>query len=121
MSSFVLNDKLMLSEKKLQKFTSSKFKHEYTYTSLSDYFVHYPILTGNSLKSLGTRVNVYALHPGVIDTELGRHLEDTYPWVATFVTPLVRLFIKTPIQGAQTTLYCSLDENCANETGLYYA
>ena len=69
----------------------------------------------------GTGVNVYALHPGVIDTELGRHVEKSHPWLAIWFLPLVKLFIKTPVQGAQTTLYCSLDEKCANETGLYYA
>lgn len=30
-------------------------------------------------------------------------------------------FMKTPVQGAQTTIYCAVDEKCANETGLYYA
>ncbi|XP_065216573.1 retinol dehydrogenase 13-like [Planococcus citri] len=69
----------------------------------------------------GTGVNVYSLHPGVINTELGRHIEESHPWLSAILLPIARLFIKTPIQGAQTTLYCSLDEKCANETGLYYA
>lgn len=29
--------------------------------------------------------------------------------------------IKTPEQGTQTTIYCAVDEKCANQTGLYYA
>lgn len=48
-------------------------------------------------------------------------MEQAHPWLSGIILPVVRLFIKTPIQGAQTTLYCSLDEKCANETGLYYA
>jgi hypothetical protein len=30
------------------------------------------------------------------------------------------LFFKTPEQGAQTTIYCSVDESLADRTGLYY-
>lgn len=29
-------------------------------------------------------------------------------------------FLKSPASGAQTTIYCAIDEKCANETGLYY-
>lgn len=28
---------------------------------------------------------------------------------------------KMPWQGAQTTIYCSVDEKCADQSGLYYA
>jgi hypothetical protein len=30
------------------------------------------------------------------------------------------LFLKTPEEGAQTTIYCSVDEKLADKTGLYY-
>jgi hypothetical protein len=30
------------------------------------------------------------------------------------------LFFKTAEEGAQTTIYCSVDENLASKTGLYY-
>lgn len=29
--------------------------------------------------------------------------------------------MKTPEQGAQTTIYCAVDENAAKESGLYYS
>lgn len=29
--------------------------------------------------------------------------------------------MKTPEQGAQTTIHCAVDDKCANETGLYYS
>ncbi|EFA11339.1 retinol dehydrogenase 13 [Tribolium castaneum] len=64
-----------------------------------------------------TGVNVYSLHPGVIRTELGRHLDYRLRWLWRIFSFL----IKTPDQGAQTTIYCAVDEKCANETGLYYA
>ncbi|XP_076261461.1 retinol dehydrogenase 11-like [Rhynchophorus ferrugineus] len=66
-------------------------------------------------------INVYSLHPGVIKTELGRHLQETYGSALMFVWRLFSWAIKTPEQGAQTTIYCSVDEKCANESGLYYS
>jgi NAD(P)-dependent dehydrogenase (short-subunit alcohol dehydrogenase family) len=67
-------------------------------------------------------VTVYSLHPGVIATELGRHLDSIYfrgfRWIlGVFATP----FMKTPEQGAQTTIYCAVDEKCADQSGLYYS
>ncbi|XP_018578812.1 retinol dehydrogenase 13-like [Anoplophora glabripennis] len=68
-----------------------------------------------------TGVNVYSLHPGVIKTELGRHVRLSIPWGLHWLLNTMSLFMKTPEQGAQTTIYCAVDEKCANETGLYYA
>lgn len=67
-------------------------------------------------------VTTYSLHPGVIATELGRHMDNTFfrgaNWVyKTFVSHL----IKSPKQGAQTSIYCAVDEAAGKETGLYYA
>lgn len=65
---------------------------------------------------------MYSLHPGVINTELGRHLDDVYfTGVRWIFRNLCRWFIKTPEEGAQTTIYCAVDEKCAQESGLYYA
>ncbi|XP_066152917.1 retinol dehydrogenase 13-like isoform X2 [Euwallacea fornicatus] len=66
-------------------------------------------------------ITVYSLHPGVIKTELGRHLKDTYGAFLVYLWDLCQWAIKTPEQGAQTTIYCSVDEKCATESGLYYA
>ncbi|GBP12921.1 hypothetical protein EVAR_79267_1 [Eumeta japonica] len=67
-------------------------------------------------------INTYSLHPGVIPTGLTRHLDETVVWGARFFTNLfMRVFNKTATQGAQTTIYCAVDEKCANETGLYYS
>lgn len=71
-------------------------------------------------KGEGSGVNAYALHPGVINTELGRHLQDTFG-------PLVMLwkvampFIKTPESGANTTIYCAVDESISDHNGRYYS
>ncbi|XP_070684415.1 retinol dehydrogenase 13 [Pempheris klunzingeri] len=69
----------------------------------------------------GTGVTVYSLHPGVIHTELGRHLFPTLAlWKRILVMPLLML-IKSPWEGAQTTIYCAVDESLANVSGLYYS
>ncbi|XP_071640320.1 retinol dehydrogenase 11-like [Temnothorax longispinosus] len=67
-------------------------------------------------------INVYSLHPGVIRTELSRNYNRTIiPGATFFVQYIMRPFIKNPEQGAQTTIYCAVDEKTANETGLYYS
>ncbi|XP_047538778.1 retinol dehydrogenase 12-like [Vanessa atalanta] len=67
-------------------------------------------------------INTYSLHPGVIRTELGRHLDEVlFKGSRRMIGFVLYPFMKTPEQGAQTTIYCSVDEKCANETGLYYS
>ncbi|CAI5664241.1 unnamed protein product [Oreochromis niloticus] len=69
----------------------------------------------------GTGVTAYSLHPGVIHTELGRHFWPTVPlWKRVFYMPLV-FFVKNPTEGAQTTIYCAVEESLQNESGLYYS
>ncbi|KAM6937579.1 retinol dehydrogenase 11-like [Xenentodon cancila] len=68
-----------------------------------------------------TGVTAYSLHPGVIRTELGRHFWPNIPlWKRLVYTPLTFL-IKTPTEGAQTTIYCAVEESLQNESGLYYS
>ncbi|XP_045761461.1 retinol dehydrogenase 11-like [Maniola jurtina] len=67
-------------------------------------------------------VNTYSLHPGVIRTELGRHMDEMlFKGARRIVGALFYPFFKSPELGAQTTIYCAVDEKCANETGLYYS
>ncbi|XP_030650271.1 retinol dehydrogenase 12-like [Chanos chanos] len=69
----------------------------------------------------GTGVTVYSLHPGVIRTELGRHFWPQLPlWKRVVFRPLV-LLIKSPWEGAQTTIHCAVEESLANESGYYYS
>ncbi|XP_031716847.1 retinol dehydrogenase 11-like isoform X1 [Anarrhichthys ocellatus] len=72
-------------------------------------------------KLQGTGVTTYSLHPGIIRTELGRHFWPTMPlWKRVVYTPLMFL-IKSPTEGAQTTIYCAVEESLQNESGLYYS
>ncbi|XP_076143525.1 retinol dehydrogenase 12-like [Alosa pseudoharengus] len=72
----------------------------------------------------GTGVTVYSLHPGVIRTELTRNLTQSIPlWKLMMCSPLMlfRPLIKSPWEGAQTTIYCAVDESLQNTSGLYYS
>lgn len=71
----------------------------------------------------GTNVSAYCLHPGVISTELQRHMNETYFSGAEILfRSLITITIaKTPEQGAQTTIYCAVDEKIAEESGFYYS
>ncbi|XP_046446625.1 retinol dehydrogenase 11-like [Daphnia pulex] len=70
----------------------------------------------------GTGVTCYSLHPGVVQTELGRHLrvttnrlvDDMFHWFGQY-------FFKTPEMGAQTTIYCATEPSLSSRTGLYYS
>jgi len=72
-------------------------------------------------KGDGSGVTVYALHPGVINTELGRHMKDTYGVLAELLFKLAAPFIKTAVNGAQTSIYCAVDEGLADKSGRYYS
>ncbi|XP_063063035.1 retinol dehydrogenase 12, like isoform X2 [Engraulis encrasicolus] len=68
-------------------------------------------------KLKGTGVTAYSLHPGVVQTDLWRHLnkaEQAVMWMA-------RPFTKTSVQGAQTTIYCAVEPELATESGGYYS
>ena len=72
-------------------------------------------------KLRGTGITVYSLHPGVIDTELTRHIQKSH-WVAySLLGRLYRYLIKTPFHGAQTTLYCCLEDKLSGVSGKYYS
>lgn len=68
----------------------------------------------------GTGVTTYSLHPGVIYTELIRHGVKQNMMFYIFDTLQLGYLIKTPEEGAQTTLYCAIEESLASVTGKYY-
>jgi len=66
-------------------------------------------------------ITVYSVHPGAVSTELGRHYQSKIPSFLLPVTDKAKLFLKTPVGGAQTTIYCAVEPSLATETGKYYA
>ncbi|XP_059473308.1 retinol dehydrogenase 12-like [Neocloeon triangulifer] len=69
----------------------------------------------------GTRVVAYAVHPGVVSTELGRHLRGSDQLRLLSKISKMIWTKKTPLEGAQTTLHCALDERLATQSGLYFS
>ncbi|XP_037944634.1 retinol dehydrogenase 13-like [Teleopsis dalmanni] len=75
-----------------------------------------------SKKLEGTGVTVNALHPGVVDTELFRHMGFFNNFFARLIVkPLFWPFIKNARNGAQTTLYAALDPELEKVTGKYFS
>ncbi len=55
----------------------------------------------------------YALHPGVVATDVWRSIPGPLAWLA-------KKFMIDVTDGAQTTLHCAASEQAGSETGLYY-
>lgn len=70
----------------------------------------------------GSMVTVNALHPGVVSTELGRHMSLFNSTLGKiFIKPFLWPFMKTPVSGAQTTLYVALDPDLEKINGKYFS
>ncbi|XP_042207539.1 retinol dehydrogenase 13-like [Homarus americanus] len=70
----------------------------------------------------GSGVTCNALHPGIVFTDIGRHMSINNSWVAkVFLHPILWLFLKTPRQGAQTTIYLAVNEDLENVSGKYFS
>ncbi|XP_017550979.1 retinol-DH_like_SDR_c domain-containing protein isoform X1 [Pygocentrus nattereri] len=69
----------------------------------------------------GSGVTAYALHPGVIRTELGCYVEMCHPIVSALLSAPAFLVLKTPKQGAQTSIYCAITEGLENHSGCYFS
>lgn len=61
----------------------------------------------------GTSVTTYALHPGVIASHIWRALPGPLQW-------MLKLFMQSSEQGAETPLYCATAADVANVSGRYY-
>jgi NAD(P)-dependent dehydrogenase (short-subunit alcohol dehydrogenase family) len=83
--------------------------HEYAVSKLAN--VWFSAELGRRLA--GTGVNTYAVHPGVVASDIWRSV----PWP---FRSLIKLRMISAEEGAKTTLYCATDPACAQESGLYY-
>jgi retinol dehydrogenase 12 len=64
-------------------------------------------------KLKGTKVSTYALHPGVVASDIWRKV----PWP---ISVIVKRNMLSTEDGAKTSLYCALSPSIASESGLYY-
>lgn len=69
-------------------------------------------------------ITTYSLHPGVIpNSNLFQHVE-SYWWFRPFrplLMPIAKATCKRTIDGAQTSLYCILEDSLDQESGEYYS
>jgi retinol dehydrogenase 12 len=64
-------------------------------------------------RTAGTGVTTYALHPGVVASDMWRRV----PWP---VRPLIQMRMLTVTQGAATSLYCATSPDVAQDSGRFY-
>ncbi|XP_041843705.1 retinol dehydrogenase 13 [Melanotaenia boesemani] len=69
----------------------------------------------------GTGVSTFCLHPGVIRTELGRHVEGWFPLLGALLRLPTLLLMKTPWQGCQTTVFCAVTPGLEDRSGCYFS
>jgi retinol dehydrogenase-12 len=61
----------------------------------------------------GSGVTTYAVHPGVVATDVWRRVPPPFRWV-------IKKFMITPEEGAQSSIVCATSPTLATETGKYY-
>ncbi|XP_059829281.1 dehydrogenase/reductase SDR family member 13-like [Hypanus sabinus] len=66
----------------------------------------------------GTNVTSYAVHPGFVFTDAFR---DVRLLIKLVFVPVAFLFFRTPMDGAQTTIYCAVQEGIEKFSGRCFA
>lgn len=61
----------------------------------------------------GTNVHTYAVHPGVVASDIWRRIPGVFQ-------PLLKLWMITNEEGAQTSIHCASSDAAGKESGLYY-
>ncbi|XP_030854371.1 retinol dehydrogenase 13 [Strongylocentrotus purpuratus] len=69
----------------------------------------------------GTGVTANVLHPGVVKTNIGRHTGmHQSGFSMAILGPIFWLFVRSPQQGAQTSVYCAVDPELEKVSGQYF-
>ena len=83
--------------------------HEYSVSKLANV-----LFTKELARRLdASKVTTYAVHPGVVATDVWRRVPGPVRWV-------IKKFMITPEQGAESSLRCATAPELASETGRYY-
>jgi dehydrogenase/reductase SDR family protein 13 len=61
----------------------------------------------------GSGVTAYAVHPGVVATDVWRRVPPPFRWI-------MKKWMITPEEGAVSTLVCAADPSLASQSGRYY-
>ena len=89
-------------------------QHAYNQSKLASVMFTYEL----SRRLAGTGVTANVLHPGVVNSSFGA--EDPSR-IFKFLVPLWRPFMKTPNQGAATSVYLASSPEVEGITGTYFA
>ena len=65
----------------------------------------------------GTGVTVNCLHPGAVATDIGKQHGE---WVAKVLHLLLKPFFRSPLKGAETSLYLCSSDDVAEISGAYF-
>lgn len=78
------------------------------------------IFTRELQRRFSTKHNIkaYSLHPGSVNTQLDRHIGIS-SIIRSVVKPIRFIILKSPLEGAQTNLYCALSDDA--RPGEYHA
>lgn len=72
------------------------------------------------LKAEGVPIGVYAVHPGTVMTDLWRHTPLNNALLNALLSPLLKLFFKSPSLGAQTSIHCAVASEVDKDSGEYF-
>lgn len=61
----------------------------------------------------GSHVQVHAVHPGVVDTDLFNHTSTTH------IPFFKKMLFKTPEEGSRSVVFAAIDPSIENEGGTY--
>ncbi|XP_026035491.1 retinol dehydrogenase 12 [Astatotilapia calliptera] len=76
------------------------------------------LFAGSLAKRLqGTGVSVFSLHPGVVQSDLWRHQHQCIQ----VAVKIFKVFTKTTVEGAQTTIYCAAEPGLESLSGGYFS
>lgn len=78
------------------------------------------ILFANELakRLIQSGVTVNSLHPGIVQTDLGRHMQS---WLRPIYRKVLAPIYKTPWEGAQTQIRLAVDPDLEKVTGKYFS
>jgi retinol dehydrogenase-12 len=83
------------------------------------------LFTRELAKRLPQDVTTYALHPGAVKTDIGNNFKAHYGTPAKILEfmlqPIFFFVFKSAKQGAQTTIFCCVDEQLGSSSGKFYA
>lgn len=91
--------------------------HTCFHVNMNIHYVQYVgYCVGVCIHVAGTGVSVFSLHPGVVQSDLWRHQHQCIQ----MAVKIFRIFTKTAVEGAQTTIYCVVEPGLESQSGGYF-